>query len=74
MENDNRNRFTVPLWEKYLLTITEAAEYFNIGEKKIRLLASENMGTEYGFALQVGGKVLINRQKFEHFLNDTSSL
>ena len=26
----------VPLWEKYALTIKEASEYFNIGEKKMR--------------------------------------
>ena len=26
----------VPIWEKYTLTIREAAEYFHIGEKKMR--------------------------------------
>lgn len=24
----------IPIWEKYTLTIREAAEYFHIGEKK----------------------------------------
>ena len=28
----------VPLWEKYILTIQEAAEYFHIGEKKLKKL------------------------------------
>ena len=26
----------VPIWEKYTLTIEEAARYFRIGEKKLR--------------------------------------
>ena len=26
----------IPYWERYLLTIREAAEYFHIGEKKLR--------------------------------------
>ena len=32
----------VPIWEKYTLTIEEAAKYFRIGEKKLRKLAEEN--------------------------------
>ena len=32
----------VPIWEKYTLTIEEAARYFRIGEKKLRKLAEEN--------------------------------
>ena len=30
----------VPIWEKYTLTIEEAARYFRIGEKKLRKLAT----------------------------------
>jgi hypothetical protein len=25
----------IPCWEKYMLTLQEAAEYFHIGEKKM---------------------------------------
>ena len=32
----------VPIWEKYTLTIEEAARYFRIGEKKLRKLVEEN--------------------------------
>ena len=32
----------VPIWEKYTLTIEEAAKYFRIGEKKLRKLVEEN--------------------------------
>ena len=27
----------VPIWEKYTLTIEEAAKYFRIGEKKLQI-------------------------------------
>lgn len=28
------NKDSVPVWEKYILTISEASEYFNLGEKE----------------------------------------
>lgn len=68
------NVLYVPIWEKYMLTVEEATHYFGIGEKKIRNLIAENIGTEFCFTIQVGNKSLINRQKFEDFLNQTSSL
>lgn len=68
------NVLYVPIWEKYMLTVEEATHYFGIGEKKIRNLIAENIGTECCFTIQVGNKSLINRQKFEDFLNQTSSL
>jgi len=41
---------------------------------KIRMLISENTDTDYCFTVQVGNKSLINRHKFEEFLNQTTSL
>ena len=64
----------VPIWKKYMLTVDEAVQYFGIGEKKIRMLISENTDTDYCFTVQVGNKSLINRLKFEEFLNQTTSL
>lgn len=66
----------VPIWGKYMLTVDEAVQYFGIGEKKIRMLISENTDTDtdYCFTVQVGNKSLINRHKFEEFLNQTTSL
>ena len=64
----------VPIWKKYMLTVDEAVQYFGIGEKKIRMLISENTDTDYCFTVQVGNKSLINRHKFEEFLNQTTSL
>ena len=63
-----------PIWEKYMLTVDEAIQYFGIGEKKIRMLISENTDTDYCFTVQIGNKSLINRHKFEEFLNQTTSL
>ena len=54
--------------------VDEAVQYFGIGEKKIRTLIAENINTGYCFTVQIGNKSLINRQKFENFLNQTTSL
>ena len=57
--------------EKYLLTIKEAGEYFNIGVKKMRRLAEENLGV---FSVYSRNRYLINRTKFEEFLCNTSTI
>lgn len=62
----------VPIWEKFTLTISEACEYFNLGEKKMRFLADNY--NDYGFVLQNGNKILIKRRKFEEFLNETNAV
>ena len=61
----------LPLGEKYALTIKEAAIYFNIGNKKLRRLAEENLGR---FALESGNRFLIIRPKFEQFLDQSTSI
>ena len=61
----------LPIGEKYLITLREASAYFNIGEKKIRRLAEDHMGE---FSVYSGNKYLINRQKFEEFLANTSAI
>lgn len=62
---------TMPVSEKYLLTIREAAVYFNIGIKKMRRLAENNLG---GFAVFSGNRYLINRTKFERFIEQSSEI
>lgn len=61
----------VPISEKYMLTIRESAAYFNIGTKKLRRLAEENLGR---FAIQSGNRFLINRTKFEKYLSESSAV
>lgn len=37
----------IPVWEKYTLSIEEAAAYFRIGENKLRQLIAENPNADY---------------------------
>ena len=66
------NENKVPLWEKYALTVNQATEYFNIGERKLRKLIEDNEDSE--FVLMIGRRVLIKRAMFEKFLNETSAV
>ena len=63
-----------PIWKKYMLTVDEAVLHFGIGENKIMMLISDKVDSDYCFTVQVGNKSLINRHKFEEFLNQTTSL
>ena len=47
----------LPISEKYALTIKEAAIYFNIGNKKLRRLAEENLGR---FAVESGNLAFLS--------------
>lgn len=62
----------VPIKDKFCLTIEEAADYFNIGEKKLRKLVTEHLNSD--FVIQNGVKYLIKRQRFETFLNEISAI
>ncbi len=62
---------SVPPWEKYALTVDEAAAYFGIGEKKIRELSR---GPDCRFVLWVGNKRLIKREQFEKYLSSAYSV
>lgn len=66
------NETQVQIQNKFCLTIDEAVIYFNIGEKKLRKLVSDNLDS--GFIIQNGVKFLIKRKKFEEFLNDLTAL
>ena len=55
------------IWEKYMLTLREAAEYFHIGEKKMRQIVDENMDAK--FLLENGNRVMIKRKLFEEYLD-----
>ena len=63
---------SIPIWEKYALTINEAKNYFNIGDKTLRRLIDNNVCAD--FVLQNGSKYLIKREKFESFLNNSYSI
>ncbi len=61
----------VAIKDKYMLSLKESAAYFNINEKRIRRLMEDHPG-ELG--MMNGTKVLINRTKFEEFLDSTSAI
>ena len=60
----------IPYWEKYMLTLREAAEYFHIGEKKMRQIAYDNMDAK--FLLESGNRIMIKRKLFKEFLDRAS--
>ena len=62
---------TVPIYRKYALTFEEAAEYFNIGINRLRLLITE---PNCDFALFVGTKKLIKRKKLEEYLDRVDTI
>ena len=61
------NYTDVPIWEKYTLTIEEAAKYFRIGEKKLRQLAEENQNANW--LIMNGNRVQIKRKQFEKIID-----
>ena len=62
MENE------VPICEKYLLTIREAASYFHIGEKRMRRIAEENPYADY--LIRNGNRIMIKRKLFEKHIDE----
>ena len=58
----------IPIWEKYVLSIEEAAAYFRIRENKLRRLVEENSNAK--FVLYNGNRAQIKRKLFESFVDD----
>ena len=56
--------YTVPIWEKYTLSVQEAAKYFRIGEKKLRKFIDEHEDAEFILSLRCD-------EKKARFLNKT---
>ena len=71
MEQKGGLKKQLPINERYMLTIKEAASYFNIGTKKLRRIAEDNLGT---IAVFCGNRFLIVRPKFEEFILNSSEI
>ena len=52
----------IPIWERYLMTVIEASEYYHIGENKLRNI------------IENGNRYLIKKKLFEDFLRQSSVL
>ena len=63
---------TVPPWEKYSLSVEEAASYYGIGIKKLYDVI--RIHGNAGFLLEVGSHYRIKRVLFEQFLDEIGTL
>ncbi len=55
----------VPVWNKYALTLDEAALYFGIGKNRLREMTDSQNNP---YVIWVGNKRLIKRESFEKYL------
>ncbi len=58
-------KILIPVSEKYLLTVDEAAAYFNIGRDKLYEFAKED---ETKFILRNGRNILFKKEAMEEYL------
>lgn len=63
---DRKGR-TIPTWERYTLSVEEAAEYFRIGENKLRKIINDNQDAD--FILWNGNRPQIKRRIFEGYID-----
>lgn len=61
----------VPIWEKQLLSINEAAQYFGIGQNRLRRLCATKGSA---IALYDGNRYKIKRVKFQEYLDSAYSI
>ena len=43
----NVDKYDIPLWRKYTLSVQEASKYFRIGDKKLKKLIDENPDADF---------------------------
>lgn len=55
----------IPVKDKFLLTMNEASEYFNIGTKNMRRIAEDHLDS---FSIFQGNRYLIIRSKCEEYI------
>ena len=60
-------QFEIPIWKRYTLNIEEAANYYHIGQGKLREIVEEHPDAE--FVIYNGNRVLIKRKRFEEYLD-----
>lgn len=61
----------VPIWERSLLTINEAADYTGIGINKLRSLANKRNSN---LIIWVGSKKMFKRKKLDEYLDNAVSI
>ena len=68
---ENKNTKEVAIADKSLLTLEEAAKYFNIGINKLRIMTNEE---NCPYVVWNGSKRLIKRKPFEEYLYSSYSI
>ena len=63
MKKQEYQKEIIPVWERYVLTITEASNYYHIRENKLRMLAEEHIKED--FIIMNGNRELFKRLKFQ---------
>lgn len=66
------NQIQIPFWKKYVMSVEEAAQYFNIGENKLRKMISDYPNAEY--LLWIGTRVRIKRVLFEKYVDTLETI
>lgn len=64
---NKNNKYEIPIWKKWNLTVSEASIYSNISENRLRNILNEPY---CDFVLHVGTKRLIKRLKFERYIEE----
>lgn len=62
----------IPIWEKYVLSVEEAAQYFHIGVNKLRRMINEHQDADW--VLWNASHAYIKRAKFERFIDSINTL
>lgn len=57
----------IRFWERYVLTVEEAADYFHVGESKLRRIIDADKSAP--FLLWNGNRPLIKRTLFEKYID-----
>lgn len=65
---NKENNLLLPWWKKYTLSLTESAEYFGIGYKKLSKFIDEHKDEK--FILWNGTRAQIKRVLFEEYINE----
>ena len=62
----------IPVWEKYTLSVDEAAAYFRIGQNKLRQIIDKDKNADY--LLWNGNRPQIKRIKFQQHVDCLCSI
>ena len=63
----------LPVWEKPLLTVVEAAKYFQIGETNIRRITREFADSDFIYWRDCT-RVYVRREAFEKYLDTVNEI